>query len=218
MRQWILKSYVHGHYRTDPNTGKTVWVKPYANRRRRVPAADQAEFAFARDAEDVPILAREPASTKDEEAILQAAQAIIRKRWPKRGRIVADAPSAYTAFAVFFGNRNTEMIAAIFLDSGNHMIAIEPVSEGTVDGSAVYPREVLRAAVLHDATGVILAHNHPSGRNGPSEADRHMTRRVAAGLRAIDVRLLDHLVLGKPDESGSQGYYSFADHREASLA
>ncbi len=62
-----------------------------------------------------------------------------------------------------------------------------------------------------DATGVILAHNHPSGRTHPSEADRHLTRRIGAALRAIDVRLLDHLVVGEG------GFYSFADHREASL-
>jgi len=126
--------------------------------------------------------------------------------------IVADAEAAYRLLAPHYAGRRTEAVTLLLLNSGNALQALIDVAEGTVDGSAVYPREVVRLVVEHDATGVILAHNHPSGRTQPSEADRHLTRRIGAALRAIDVRLLDHLVVGE------SGFYSFADHREASLA
>jgi len=180
-------------------------------------------MGFVAEVETTPILTRLPESRQDEEDILRAAQDIIRSRWTRNGEVVSDGEKAFRVFQVFFGNRDTEMVAAIYLDNANRMIAIEPVSEGTIDGAAVYPRELAKQCLLHNAAGVIVAHNHPSGRATPSEADRHLTRRLGAALRALDVHLLDHLILGYPDEpggsdSGLHGYYSFADQREASLA
>jgi len=134
-------------------------------------------------------------------------QAVVRERRP----VVDGAPAAYALLAPHYAGRRSEAVTLLLLDSANALIALVDVADGTVDGSAVYPREVVRRVLEQDATGVILAHNHPSGRTHPSEADRQLTRRIADALRTIDVRLLDHLVCGESD------YYSFADHREASL-
>ncbi|RMF86194.1 MAG: DNA repair protein RadC [Nitrospirae bacterium] len=125
--------------------------------------------------------------------------------------VVSDAEAAYALLAPHYAGRRTEAVTLLLLDAGNALLELVDVAEGTVDGAACYPREVVRAVVRADATAVVLAHNHPSGRARPSEADRHLTRRIAAALRAIDVRLLDHLVCGEGR------YYSFADHGEASL-
>jgi len=125
--------------------------------------------------------------------------------------VVGDAAAAYGLLAPHYAGRRTEAVTLLLLDSGNALLALIDVAEGTVDGSAVYPREVVRRVMAHDATGVILAHNHPSGRTQPSAADVSLTQRIAAALRAIDVRLLAHLVCGEA------GFYSFADHGEAAL-
>ena len=77
------------------------------------------------------------------------------------------------------------------------MIHCEVLFEGTIDAAAVYPREVVRHSLQHNAAAVILAHNHPSGVAEPSEADRHLTRRLGQALDLVDIRLLDHLVIGE---------------------
>jgi DNA repair protein RadC len=67
---------------------------------------------------------------------------------------------------------------------------------GTIDGTAVYPREVVKATLRHNAAAVILAHNHPSGITNPSESDKHLTQRLKNALVLVDVRVLDHLIVG----------------------
>ncbi len=76
------------------------------------------------------------------------------------------------------------------------MICWEVLFNGTVDGTSVYPREAVKRVLRHNAAAVIFAHNHPSGEPTPSESDRHITRRLQQALELIDVRLLDHLVVG----------------------
>lgn len=88
-----------------------------------------------------------------------------------------------------------EVFACVFLNTRNHVIAFEELFRGTIDGAAVYPREVVKAALRHNAAAVILAHNHPSGVAEPSAADRDITRRLADTLALVDVRVLDHLVI-----------------------
>jgi DNA repair protein RadC len=76
------------------------------------------------------------------------------------------------------------------------LIAFEEVFRGTIDGANIYPREVVRQTVLHNAASLIIAHNHPSGSTDPSDADRGVTRRLRQALDLVDVRLLDHLIVG----------------------
>jgi DNA repair protein RadC len=89
-----------------------------------------------------------------------------------------------------------EVFACLFLDSRHRVIAYEELFRGTIDGASVHPREVIRRALVHNAAAVILAHNHPSGVAEPSEADHRLTRRLAEALALVDVRVLDHFVVG----------------------
>jgi DNA repair protein RadC len=90
-----------------------------------------------------------------------------------------------------------EVFAALFLDAQHRVLAFEVLARGTIDGAAVYPREVVKAALRHRAAALIFAHNHPSGLAEPSAADRTLTERLKQALATVDVRVLDHLVIGE---------------------
>ena len=103
-------------------------------------------------------------------------------------------------------DRPYEVFCCIYLDNRHRLIAFEELFRGTVDCAQVHPREVLRQALLHNATSVIIAHNHPSGVLEPSPADDFITRRLKDLLTLMDVRIVDHIIVG------SGGCYSFAEH------
>lgn len=90
-----------------------------------------------------------------------------------------------------------EVFGALFLDAQHQVLAFEELARGTLDSAAVYPREVLKAALKHNAAAVIFAHNHPSGVSEPSAADRVLTDRLKAALGQVDIRVLDHFVIGE---------------------
>ncbi|TCV92676.1 DNA repair protein RadC [Luteibacter rhizovicinus] len=90
-----------------------------------------------------------------------------------------------------------EVFVCLFLDNRNRVLACDELFRGTVDGASVYPREVVRACLKHNASAVIFAHNHPSGVAEPSEADRDITEVLGQALALIDVRVLDHLIVGE---------------------
>ncbi len=89
-----------------------------------------------------------------------------------------------------------EVFACLFLDNRHRVIEFVELFRGTINGASVYPREVVRAALARNAAAVILCHNHPSGHPEPSEADRRLTRRLTDALALIDVRVLDHIIVG----------------------
>lgn len=89
-----------------------------------------------------------------------------------------------------------EVFACLYLDSQHRLIQFQSHFFGTVDGASVYPRELVKTALKHNAAAVILAHNHPSGVAEPSCADRAITRRIKSALALVDVRVLDHMVIG----------------------
>ena len=89
-----------------------------------------------------------------------------------------------------------EVFAVLFLDNRHRLIAFEKLFHGTIDGAQVHPREVLRRTLAHNAAAVILAHNHPSGVAEPSRADEQITQRLQQALALIEVRVLDHMVIG----------------------
>ena len=91
----------------------------------------------------------------------------------------------------------------MFLDNRHRVIAFEELFTGTIDGTSVHPREVVRTALFHNAAAVILAHNHPSGVAEPSQADEQITRRLKDALALVDVRTLDHIIIGDGDSSVS---------------
>ena len=103
------------------------------------------------------------------------------------------------------GGRRREVFSCIFLDSQHRVICCEDLFLGTLDGAAVYPREVAVRALQYCAAAVIFAHNHPSGVAEPSAADKRITERLQAALSLLDIRVLDHIIIGR-----GKGY-SFAE-------
>ena len=93
-------------------------------------------------------------------------------------------------------NEQSEVFACLWMDNRNRVIDFERMFNGTIDGASVYPREVARSAIAHNAAAVILVHNHPSGVAEPSHADEQITKRLKDALALIDVRTLDHFVVG----------------------
>lgn len=90
-----------------------------------------------------------------------------------------------------------EIFACLFLDTRHRVIAFEELFHGTIDGATVYPRVVVEKALKHGAAALIVAHNHPSGIGEPSLADQVITRRLKEALALLDIRLLDHFVIGE---------------------
>ncbi|GFO74596.1 DNA repair protein RadC [Bathymodiolus platifrons methanotrophic gill symbiont] len=99
-----------------------------------------------------------------------------------------------------------EVFACLFLDNQHHILKYEELFRGTIDGASVYPREVVKKALEHNAAAVIFAHNHPSGISGPSQADKLITDKLKQALSLMDIRVLDHFIIG----DGLP--YSFAEH------
>ena len=91
------------------------------------------------------------------------------------------------------------MFALLMLDSRHRVIAFEEVFRGTLDSASVYPREVVKIALEHNAAALILVHNHPSGDPEPSQTDRNLTTKLQDALNLVGVRALDHVVVGQED-------------------
>jgi DNA repair protein RadC len=89
-----------------------------------------------------------------------------------------------------------ELFCCLFLDNRHRVLRFDEMFRGTIDGTTVYPREVVKEALAVNAAAVILAHNHPSGVAEPSQADERITRRLKSALELVDIRLLDHLIIG----------------------
>lgn len=94
-------------------------------------------------------------------------------------------------------NKEQEVFVVLFLDSQHNLIEAAELFRGTIDGASVYPREVVKAALAVNAAAVILSHNHPSGSPEPSPADKRLTARVLDALALVDVRVIDHIIVGK---------------------
>lgn len=123
-----------------------------------------------------------------------------------RGRDLVSSPGAAVEFArAKLAGLPREQFLVIFLNAKNEIIAHEVIQKGTVDRAAVYPRLIVEAALQRHAVGVILVHNHPSGHPEPSAEDRAITRAIAEACRTVDVRVLDHVVVGRA------GHFSFAE-------
>ena len=105
-----------------------------------------------------------------------------------------------------------EKVWVLCLDRKNKLIRAEPITSGTASGSLVHPREVFRPAIRHGASSIILAHNHPSGDPTPSSADLKVTKKILEASKAVDLSMLDHVIIGEPDSCPqSLGFYSFSD-------
>ena len=105
---------------------------------------------------------------------------------------------------IFAEKDDIERMYCIFLNSKNKVLAIEKISDGTINCSILYPREIIKRVILLKATAVILVHNHPSGDPEPSPEDKKVTMKVGISLLSMDVQLHDHIIIG-------DDYYSMAD-------
>ena len=90
-----------------------------------------------------------------------------------------------------------EAFCIIYLDNRHRVISFQELFRGTIDGTSVYPREVVKESLKKNAAAIILAHNHPSGISEPSQADERITKRLKAACELVDIRVLDHLIVGK---------------------
>ena len=107
------------------------------------------------------------------------------------------SPSDTEAFLkARMGHLDHELFCCLFLDNRHRVLRFDELFRGTIDGTSVYPREVVKEALAVNAAAVILAHNHPSGVAEPSQADERITRRLKSALELVDIRLLDHLIIG----------------------
>jgi DNA repair protein RadC len=142
-------------------------------------------------------------------AALQAALELTRRHLlePIKVGSVLSAPNAVQSFLVSqLRDRPYEVFCVLFLNSRHRLIAFEELFRGTTDAAQVYTREVLHRALAHNAPSVILAHNHPSGDTEPSEADEAITRRIKEALALVDLRVLDHIIVGEGR------CFSFSEH------
>ncbi len=123
----------------------------------------------------------------------------------RRGDLLSSPRQTRHYLATRLRHHPHEVFAALFLDNRHRIITYEELFRGTIDGASVHPREVVKRALAHNAAAVIFAHNHPSGVSEPSEADRAITRRLKEALALVEIRVLDHFIIGDREA------YSFAE-------
>jgi len=131
-----------------------------------------------------------------DEIVIDAALQVVRDRF-KRGSVLANPRSAREFLRLQLSRLHYEVFCCCFLDNHHRLLAFEEMFRGTIDGASVHPREVVKQALIYNAAAVIVAHNHPSGVADPSMADELITRRLKEALSLVDIRLLDHLVVGE---------------------
>jgi DNA repair protein RadC len=130
---------------------------------------------------------------------LQAVLEISRRHMEStlsRGDVLTDAATTKHYLQQRLRAYPYEVFACLFLDNKHRMIAFDELFRGTIDSANVYPREVVKQALAHNASAVIFAHNHPSGIAEPSQADFAITARLKLALATVDIRVLDHIVVG----------------------
>ena len=136
-----------------------------------------------------------PAKRAELVAVLELARRAIAEQLKERAAF--DTPDAVKHYLqLHLGSKKHEVFAVLFLDAQHRLLALEELFRGTLSQTSVYPREVVLRALHHHAAAVVLAHNHPSGAAEPSRADEALTQALKAALALVDVRVLDHVIVG----------------------
>lgn len=143
---------------------------------------------------------------QSEAEVLEAAAGFIKERF-KRSETFTSALDAQSFLNLRLGYQEREVFAVLFLDSQHRLIEYQELFFGTIDAAAVYPREVIKAALHHNAAAVIFSNNHPSGVSQPSQADISITDKLKKALDLIDVRTLDHIIVGEETFSFAENGY-----------
>lgn len=131
--------------------------------------------------------------------VLEAASEYVQERDAMTGITIKSPEATKDYLRGVYAGLEREKFGIMFLDNRHHVIGFEFMFSGTIDGTSVYPREVVKRALEVNAAAVILSHNHPSGIATPSEADERITRRLKSALELVEIRLLDHLIVGRDD-------------------
>ncbi|MES2933425.1 MAG: DNA repair protein RadC, partial [Pseudomonadota bacterium] len=146
-----------------------------------------------------------PAKFAQLQAVLELARRALAEEL--QSGVSLSSPQAVKQYLqLLIGKKPYESFAVLFLDVKNRLIATEELFRGTLSHTSVYPREVVKAALSHNAASVILAHNHPSGTIEPSSADHAVTQSLKQALALIDIRVLDHFIVA------GKNVYSFAEN------
>ena len=139
------------------------------------------------------------------QAALELARRFFAESEPDRP-LMASAEWVRKDLQLRFWDKQREIFAGLFLDSQYRLLHYQELFFGTLDRSPVYPREIAKLALLHNAKAVMVAHNHPSGHCQPSAADKQITEAIAQALRLLDIQLLDHWIIA------AQQSFSFAEY------
>ena len=142
----------------------------------------------------------------DDAGIVEQAKKILERKLRSPGHAMANPALAKDFLRMHFAGIEAEHFVVLFLDVKNRLIEAETMFTGTLTSTSVYPREVVKRALYHNAACVMLAHNHPSGEPEPSQADHLLTRTLQQALALVDIRILDHFIV-----AGVQ-VHSFAEH------
>ena len=141
----------------------------------------------------------------NDEQVIRCAQGVIARRF-RVGSPVLSSPQRTNEFLKLrLAGLDYEVFGCLYVDSRHRLIAAEDLFRGTIDGASVHPREVVRSVILRGAAAVLLYHNHPSGQVTPSRADELITHKLKEALQLVDVRVLDHIIVG-------ESTYSMAEH------
>ena len=131
-----------------------------------------------------------------ENQVIDEALHILDRRLFARGPNLMSPDAVASYLKLHLVQQEHEVFGVIFLDAKHRVLAFEVLFHGSIDGASVYPRQVVKRALAHNAAALILTHNHPSGVAEPSQADRVLTRRLKEALELVDVRVLDHFIVG----------------------
>lgn len=140
----------------------------------------------------------------EKRSVIDMAKSILENDYLP-GKPFTKPEEANTYLQLKYKDLEHEVFAVVYLTQKHRMITIDELFRGTLDGASVYPREVVKSVLQHNAAAVLFVHNHPSGDPEPSQADRNITARLIDALKTIDVRVLDHIVVAK------EGVVSFAE-------
>jgi DNA repair protein RadC len=146
--------------------------------------------------------------TTAQQSVIKEALNLIQERAATENNFMTSPGQTSDYFRLFYANKQErEHFALMLLDSQHKVLSCDVIFSGTIDGASIYPREIVKAALYANAAAVILAHNHPSGQPEPSTADKRITERIKNALALVDIRVLDHIIVG-------DSCYSFAESGE----
>lgn len=149
-----------------------------------------------------------PGIGKAKYAMLKAALELGRRYEEEMieiGETLRDSQATQRFLTLRLGHYTHEVFAGLFLDNHNRVICFEELFRGTLNEASIYPREVVKRCLEHNAAKIIFAHNHPSGNPAPSQADQHITRTLRDALALIDIQVIDHIIIGNKTQ------FSFAE-------